>query len=422
MELIKEHKQNDFKLIPEDWSTAKFKDVSMMKGRIGWQGLNQSEFTSNSDEPFLITGMNFKDGEIRWNEVYHVPWVRYEIAKEIQLKTDDVLMTKDGTIGKILYVSDIPYPGKATLNSHLLVFRPIYNAYFPKYLYYNLQSPFFLRHVELTKSGTTFFGVSQQSVGEYDLILPPLNEQQKIANALTEVDLYINSLEKLIEKKKNIKKGAMQKLLKPKKGWVVKKLSDIIASFQNGYGFSAIGYVEDGIPIVTMAQIGLDGTFNFNESKVSRWISSDLDSLRNFHLKNNDLIIAMTDVTPEKNLIGRMAIVKTNQTLLLNQRVGLLRLDINKINAYFLKSISNMRNWRTYCIGSASLGVQANISTKDILNAEISIPNIDEQNHIAMMLTDMDKEIEILNKKLLKINSIKQGMMQNLLTGKIRLI
>ena len=88
------------------------REVSSLKGRIGWQGLKQTEFTANEDEPFLITGMNFKDGAITWNEVYHISEARYEMAKDIQLSTGDVLMTKDGTIGKVLYVDTIPYPAK----------------------------------------------------------------------------------------------------------------------------------------------------------------------------------------------------------------------------------------------------------------------------------------------------------------------
>ena len=106
-----------------EWSTKYLRDISFMKGRIGWQGLKQSEFTMNADEPYLITGMNFKNGKIRWDEVYHVSNERYEIAKDIQLESNDILMTKDGTIGKLLFVDIIPFPGNATLNSHLLVFR-----------------------------------------------------------------------------------------------------------------------------------------------------------------------------------------------------------------------------------------------------------------------------------------------------------
>jgi type I restriction enzyme M protein len=103
-------------LVPKDWIVKKLREVATMRGRIGWQGLKQSEFTFNVDDPFLITGMNFKEGEIGWDEVYHVSSARYEVAPEIQLKPADLLMTKDGTIGKLLLVREIPHPGLATLN------------------------------------------------------------------------------------------------------------------------------------------------------------------------------------------------------------------------------------------------------------------------------------------------------------------
>ena len=117
-----------------------------------------------------------------------------------------------------------------------------------------------------------------------------------------------------------------------------------------------------------------------------------------------------------------MAIVKTEKVLLLNQRVGLLRLDISKVNPYFLKTLSNMRDWRLYCIGSASLGVQANLGTKDIMNGEITLPLIEEQDRIANILSDMDYEIQTLELNLSKHQMLKHGMMQELLTGKTRLI
>ena len=93
-----------------EWKTRKLKAICYMKGRIGWQGLKQSEFTDEG--PYLITGMNFKDGIIRWNEVYHITEERYNEAHEIQLQEGDVLITKDGTIGKLLYVDHLP--GKAS--------------------------------------------------------------------------------------------------------------------------------------------------------------------------------------------------------------------------------------------------------------------------------------------------------------------
>jgi type I restriction enzyme S subunit len=188
-------------------------EVSSLKGRIGWQGLKQSEFTANENEPFLITGMNFKDGAIRWNEVYHIPEERYEMAKDIQLMTSDVLMTKDGTIGKALYIDEIPPPGKASLNSHLLLFRPIQGSYYPKYLYYQLSSKRFKDFVELSKSGTTFFGLSQAAVGTYPALLPPIEEQTAIATILSDMDAEIAALEEKLAKARQLKQGMMQELL-----------------------------------------------------------------------------------------------------------------------------------------------------------------------------------------------------------------
>lgn len=207
-------KKNDF---PKDWRLEPLHKVSTMNGRIGWQGLKQSEFTQNPDEPFLITGMNFKDGKIRWDEVYHIPKKRYDKAKNIQLKKEDVLITKDGTIGKVLFVDEIPYPHKASLNSHLLVFRPIRKKFTPKFFFYQLLSKPFLRHIEETKSGTTFFGITQKTIGEYNVFLPSIPEQESIAKSISDIEKLIETLETMIEKKKNMKQGAMQELLTGKR-------------------------------------------------------------------------------------------------------------------------------------------------------------------------------------------------------------
>jgi len=206
-------KKYSFGSIPDDWDVKPLKSVSTMNGRIGWQGLKQEEFTLSPNDPFLITGMNFKDGKIRWDEVYHIPEKRYVEAAPIQLQPNDVLMTKDGTIGKLLYVEYIPHPGRASLNSHLLVFRPIAGQYNPKFLFYQLSSPTFSQHIELHKSGTTFFGLSQTATGKYPTILPSVPEQTAIAEVLTEMDAELVVLEQRREKTRALKQAMMQELL-----------------------------------------------------------------------------------------------------------------------------------------------------------------------------------------------------------------
>jgi len=207
------YKQTEVGVIPVDWQLKPLRKISSMNGRIGWQGLKQSEFTTNPDDPFLITGMNFRNDGMDWDAAYHVSKERYAVAPQIQLRCDDVLMTKDGTIGKLLYINSIPYPGSATLNSHLLVFRPIADSFVPKFLFYQLSSRRFADHVELSKSGSTFFGISQQATGKFATILPPIPEQQAIAAVLSDMDAEIAALERRRDKTKAIKQGMMQTLL-----------------------------------------------------------------------------------------------------------------------------------------------------------------------------------------------------------------
>ena len=203
------------------------------------------------------------------------------------------------------------------------------------------------------------------------------------------------------------------------KDWEVGKLNDILVKFQNGYAFSSTGYLKDGIPIITMAQIGLDGNFQFDSNTVNYWSAKYIAKLKDFLLCKGDIIIAMTDVTPQKNLIGRMAIIKINQEFLLNQRVGHLIINKDKVNAIFLVAFSNSRPWRNYSISSASLGVQANIGKKDILAGMIPLPTIQEQTFIAAALSDAEALISSLEKLIAKKRNIKQGAMQELLKPKV---
>ena len=203
--------------------------------------------------------------------------------------------------------------------------------------------------------------------------------------------------------------------------WDVGTVADVVTSFQNGFAFASHGYVKSGMPIVTMAQIGLDGVFNFQSEAVNYWPLKAASALAAFHLVGGDIIVAMTDVTPQKNLIGRMVQVTEEGPLLLNQRVGLLRISAEKVDPYFLRAISNSSGWRTYARAVASLGVQANISTTDILSGKLPLPSLQEQRAIAAALSDVDALIAGLEKMIAKKRDLKQAAMQQLLTGQTRL-
>lgn len=102
--------------IPASWNTKRIKYMATLKGRIGWQGLTSDEY--QDEGAFLITGVDFSDGGIDWENCVHVPMKRWEEAKDIQIQNGDLLITKDGTIGKVAIVSDMP--GETSLNSGVL--------------------------------------------------------------------------------------------------------------------------------------------------------------------------------------------------------------------------------------------------------------------------------------------------------------
>ena len=203
--------------------------------------------------------------------------------------------------------------------------------------------------------------------------------------------------------------------------WDVVEFGSTLKEFRNGYAFSTSGYASTGTPIITMAQIGLSGLFQFDVSKVNKWDSQQHDSLKDFWVRDGDLLIAMTDVTPDKNLIGQMTVAKLDGIALLNQRVGLLRLKNEIAYSGYFNFLSSLPVWKTYCKAVASLGVQANISTSDIRKAKVPLPPIKEQTAIANALSDVDALISELEKLIAKKQAIKTATMQQLLTGRTRL-
>ncbi|RZB35174.1 MAG: type I restriction enzyme, S subunit [Desulfobacteraceae bacterium Eth-SRB1] len=219
------YKQTEVGVIPEDWGIKSIVENSTMKARIGWQGLTVAEYLKNGDY-FLITGTDFVDRKIKWDTCHYVNKVRYVQDKNIQIRVGDILITKDGTIGKVAYVDSLPL--NATLNSGVFVIRPKDNAYNPLYLFYIFNSSFFRDFLNKLVAGSTINHLYQKDFVSFQIPLPPTKaEQTAIATALNDADALITQSGKLIAKKRAIKQGAMQELLKPKEGWEVEPIKNI---------------------------------------------------------------------------------------------------------------------------------------------------------------------------------------------------
>jgi len=193
--------------IPEHWKIARVKDYTYLKARIGWQGLRSDEFIENTNW-YCVTGTDFRNGSIDWANCYCVEKDRFDQDKKIQLKPNDLLITKDGTIGKIALIKELPK--QATLNSGVFVTRPLKNKYYNHFMFWLLNSDVFTRFIDYNKNGTTILHLYQNVFEIFFYCLPPKSEQTAIANYLDEktqkIDAIVSNIAKQIDTLKELRK------------------------------------------------------------------------------------------------------------------------------------------------------------------------------------------------------------------------
>ena len=194
----------------EQWVGKHLGSCAALKARIGWQGLTTAEYLESGDY-FLITGTEFKNGWIDWSKCHYVEKIRYDQDRNIQVRCNDVLVTKDGTIGKVAIIKEMP--AEATLNSGVFVIRPINNSFEPDFFYYVLRSSVFEKFLDQLAAGSTINHLYQKDFVNFVFKLPPAAEQNEITKILKEIDNEIDGLESKLNKAKRVKQGMMQNLL-----------------------------------------------------------------------------------------------------------------------------------------------------------------------------------------------------------------
>lgn len=193
------------------WKTQRLGDVAILKARIGWQGLTTAEYLDSGDY-FLVTGTEFNGGRIEWENCHYVRRDRYEQDHYIQVRPHDVLVTKDGTIGKVALVEVIERP--ATLNSGVFVIRPKNESFVPSFLYFLFMSNVFDEFLSQLSAGSTINHLYQKDFVGFTYRLPPTKEEQAaIAEVLSGIDANLAKLEARRDKTRLLKQGMMQELL-----------------------------------------------------------------------------------------------------------------------------------------------------------------------------------------------------------------
>ena len=199
-----------FKGFSDAWEQRKLSELTTMHARIGWQNLRTSEFLDSGDY-MLITGTDFKEGAIDYATCHYVEKERYNQDKNIQIQNGSILITKDGTLGKVAYVQGLTMP--ATLNAGVFnVEIKDKDEVDEKYLFQYLKAPFLMDYVSKKATGGTIKHLNQSILVDFPVAMPKKEEQSQIGQYFSNLDHLITLHQCKLEKLKNIKKSMLEKM------------------------------------------------------------------------------------------------------------------------------------------------------------------------------------------------------------------
>jgi len=271
----------------DDWEQRKLSEIATMHARIGWQNLRTSEFLDQGDY-MLITGTDFDDGRINYSTCHYVEKERYDQDPHIQIQNGSILITKDGTLGKVAYVQGLEMP--ATLNAGVFnVEIRDDNHIDGKYLFQYLKAPFLMNYVGQKATGGTIKHLNQNILVDFPVMMPKKAEQEKIGQFFEGIDNLITLHQRKCDETKEYKKAMLQKMF-PKNG---EKIPEIrFPGFSDDWEQRKLGEVfeeyseknHEELPALTIIQGG--GTVRRDES--DRAIQYDKSSLSNYKMVRKD--------------------------------------------------------------------------------------------------------------------------------------
>jgi type I restriction enzyme S subunit len=411
------YKQTEVGLLPVDWNIETIEKSCSVKGRVGWKGYTKKDLVAFG--PYAIGAKHIdKNNRLDLSDPTCLSLEKYVESPEIFVLQDDLLIVQRGTIGKLVLIDQ--EIGNATINPSMLIIRSKINT--SRFLYYYLLSREGQSQILNDTSSTGVPMITQKQVKAFKIPLPPtLTEQKAIAQVLSDTDALINSLEKLIVKKRHIKQGAMQKLLQPKEGWEVKKLGEV-GKCHRGVSYNPERDLHPHDKNITVRLLRSNNIQNQNIDLNGLQFVDQERVKQNQLLLDNDIVICMANGS--KQLVGKTAIFKAKDKLnyTFGAFMGCFRTNMDLASSLYIALNFHSFQYRNYIDVLLSGSSINNLNPGNIESIEIPFPPAEEQTRIATILSDMDAEINALESKLEKYKKVKLGMMQNLLTGKIRLI
>lgn len=425
--------------IPDTWNVIKVKYNCSLKGRIGWQGLTTDEYIDEG--PYLITGTDFNvnEGIINWDSCVHVSEWRYDQAPEIQVRNGDLLITKDGTVGKVAIVTDMI--DKTTLNSGVMVIRPTEDTYETKFLYYVLKSEEFWKWFNYINSGnTTISHLYQHDLNHFYFAVTDKVEQSAIIDFLDkkcqQADVIINKVKAQIDilmnarlsvitevvtqgvrKHKEFTESSITWLNKIPREWRVEKLK--YSTIKIGSGKTPKGgsdvYENEGIMFIRSQNVYDDGLYLDDVKYINELIHSEMSGTK---LQNGDVLFNITGAS-----IGRCCIYDLDIEANVNQHVCIIRMSEENYSPY-MRYVLNSNIGKVQTAINQVGGTREGLSFEQIGCFYVPIPPYDEQVEISIYLDKKCAVIDrIIEKKQSELNILedqKRSLINEYITGKKR--
>lgn len=419
MKKVKEgYKMTEIGEIPSEWQVRKLGEITIGKGEYGI-GASATEYIEGKPRYLRITDIG-DSCRLLFNEIKGLDDADYE---KYILKEGDIVFARTGNTTGKGYVYNKEH-GELVYAGFLIKYSIDNNIAKHNFIKYVIQSKRYWDWVNIMSTRSGQPGINSNEYSSFIVQLPPLKEQEKIASILSSVDEQIDNVDALIEKNKKLKKGLMQTLLtkgightKFKKteigeipeAWEVKKIIDIANTTSGGTPSRAKKeYYENGIyPWVKTGEL-----YNKYISKTEEYITED--ALKKSSAKlvpEGAVIIAMYGAT-----IGKLSIAKRSVTT--NQAYCSIICNNNICYNEYLYYRLNFEKENIINLGAG--GAQPNISQDIIKNYKLAIPTRGEQQRIVLILSELDKKIDEYENKKQKLEALKKGLMQQLLSGKIR--
>ncbi|MDE2688481.1 MAG: restriction endonuclease subunit S [Chloroflexota bacterium] len=401
--------------LPKEWQVKPLSAVASIKTGPFGSSLHESDYVEDGT-PIITVEHLSGQGVIHSG----LPLVSDDDRKRLaayELRTNDIVFSRVGSIDRSSLVSDTE--DGWLFSGRLLRVRTSKDTHAP-YLNYHFADEIFKRQVRNVAVGQTMASLNTKILGDVFVILPPLPEQRAIAAALSDADSLIGALDALIAKKQSVKQATMQRLLAGETRlpgflgeWETRRLGDL-GKFAKGSDIARNDLSSDGFPCILYGEL-YTRYDNYIVNPISK-VSVDTAQAA-LPIGQGDLLFAGSGETIED--IGRCAAYLGSSTAYAGGDI--IVLTPSEGNSLYL---SHLLNHGSVSEQKARMGhgaTIAHINSSSLAHIEVWFPPIPEQHAIAAVLSDMDAEIAALQERRDKTIALKEGMMQELLTGNTRL-